>query len=132
MNNHNNLSPMETSILISKILGTTYLAVAIGLIVSKNYYKLMFEKFFDNSPAVYLSGMICVVLGWIMIDSQGTFNSDWTDIITVMSWLVMLKGVLLLVFPTYMNSFKPMLGSKFVIVLAFIFGLVFANFGFFM
>ncbi len=123
---------MEVSILISKIFGTIYLALGIGLLVSKDYYKNMFDKLFDNSPVIYLVGFILVVLGWVMIYNHNTFNNDWTDIITVMSWLVLLKGILLLIFPTYIYSFKPLLGSKFIIVLVLITGLIFANFGFLM
>lgn len=123
---------MEVSILISKIFGTMYLALGIGLIVSKDYYKKMFDKLFDNSPVIYLISFILVILGWVMIYNHNTFNNDWTDIITVMSWLVLLKGILLLIYPTYIYSFKPLLGSKFIIVLVLIIGLIFANFGFLM
>ena len=123
---------MEVSILISKIFGTIYLALGIGLLVSKDYYKKMFDKLFDNSPVIYLIGFILVILGWLMLYNHNTFNSDWTDIITVMGWLVLFKGILLLVFPTYIYSFRPLLGSKFIIVLVLIIGLIFANFGFLM
>lgn len=109
-----------------------YLALGIGLIVSKDYYKKMFDKLFDNSPVIYLIGFILVILGWVMLYNHNTFNNDWTDIITVMSWLVLLKGILLLIYPTYIYSFKPLLGSKFIIVLVLIIGLIFANFGFLM
>lgn len=121
---------METSILIAKILSTIYLSYGVGLLVSRKYYSKMIDKFLDNSPALYLTGVFLVVLGWIMIYTHNTLRGDWTDIITVMSWIVLIKGILLLIFPTYLNGFKTVFGSKFMLVLVFVIGIIFANFGF--
>lgn len=121
---------METSILIAKILGIIYMSFGIGSITSKEYYKKMFDKLFDNSPVIYLSGIICVTLGLIMLEYHNTWNGDWTDIITVMCWAVLVKGIMLLIFPNYLNSFKSMIGSKFISVLALVLGFIFVNFGF--
>lgn len=121
---------METSIFISKIFGSIYLLLGIGMLVSKDYYQKMFRDFFDNRPVIYLTGMLIMILGWFMFESYHSFQGNWTDVFVVFSYIILFKGSFFLLFPDKLSSFKFLLDNSFLSFLVIVLGLVFCYFGF--
>ena len=126
---------METSIFIAKILGLVYLAVGLGMIFSPGYYREKFEEMVKNASFMYLGGLLALVVGFLVITYHNIWENSWVVLVTIIGWLALLKGLLLLIFPrTMINLCMPLvkkdscLIAKGIIVL--ILGLIFGYFGF--
>ena len=125
---------METSVLIAKIISVIYLSFGVGLIFNTSFYKKGIEKLLDSAGFTILAGMIAVIIGIVIIEFHNIWEKDWTVVITIIGWIALIKGILLLAFPKSMVFFKPMFQLenlyKFLAPLVILFGLIFAYFGF--
>ena len=125
---------METSILIAKIISVIYLSFGVGLLFNTSFYKKGIEKLLDSAEFMMLGGIMAIIIGIVIIEFHNNWIKNWTVIITLIGWIALIKGILLLAFPKSMVFFKPMFQFKnlykFLAPLVILFGLVFAYFGF--
>ena len=125
---------MELSILIAKITSVVYLSAAVGAVFSRDHYRRVFDDLFKNAALTYLMGFTAAILGFLMVNYHNTWERDWTVLVTILGWLALMKGVLIIAFPRFVQSYsKPIFEGKglqfFPYVAAFM-GLVFGYFGF--
>ena len=125
---------MELSILIAKITSVVYLSAALGAVFSRDHYRRLLDDLFKNAALTYLMGFTAVVFGFLMVNYHNTWGKDWTVLVTILGWLALTKGVLIIAFPGFVHSYsKPIFEGKglqvFPYVAAFL-GVVFGYFGF--
>jgi len=119
---------------IFQIFSLVYLAVGIGILINSNFYKKLFEDFCENAAVMYTGGIMAIVVGYLILAFHNTWTKDLSVIITVIGWLALIKGILILILPKMMIALsKAMLKERFlkiVAVCAIILGLVFSFLGF--
>ncbi len=125
---------MELSIYISRTIGVIYLSVGIGLFIFRESYVLAFRKILDSPGYALLGGFMAVAIGMAMITYHNLWVNDWRTAITVIGWIALFKGILLLITPTYVNIFRGLLmvrkGKGLTIAIMFV-GILFCYLGFF-
>jgi len=125
---------METSFLIAKIIGVIYLSFGIGLTFNKSYYKQGISKLVENSTFLIFGGFLAIIFGILIIENHNYWVKNWTVIITIIGWIALVKGIVLLAFPKLTSFYKPLFNSYlFNSILGpavLIFGLIFTYLGF--
>jgi len=84
---------------IFQVLGITYLAVGIGIIINPDFYKKLVTDFTENPPAVYLGGLVALAIGFLLVTFHNIWSKDWSVIITIFGWVALIKGLFLIVLP---------------------------------
>jgi len=125
---------MEVSVLIAKTASVIYLSAALGAVISRDQYRRVVEDFFNNAGLTYLTGFIAVILGLLVVNYHNHWTRDWTVLITILGWLTLVKGVMIIAFPKFVEGYsKAILKGKgsliFPYIAAFV-GLLFGYFGF--
>lgn len=92
---------MELSILIARITSVVYLAAALGAVFSRDYYRRIVDDLFKNAALIYLMGFTAVILGFLIVNYHNIWVKDWTVLITILGWLALMKGVLIIAFPSF-------------------------------
>lgn len=125
---------MALSILIAKIASVVYLSAGLGSIVSANYYRRLADDMFNNAALTYLMGFTAVIIGCLIVNYHNTWVKDWTILITIMGWLALIKGVLIITFPQFVQRVSDRIfkgrGLKTFPYVAISLGLLFGYFGF--
>lgn len=125
---------METSIFLAQVLGVYYLTVGVGFIFNGDYYRKELLKMFDNALFMFYGGIMALLLGLLMVHFHNFWVKDWTVVITIIGWIAVVKGILLIAFPRSLNWFKPLLKSKTYVkamtILVLLIGAFFAWMGF--
>lgn len=127
---------METSLLIARVLSLCYIAFGLGLIISPKFYKRELPKLVDKPALLIYGGLLATALGYLIIHYHNIWDGSWRVVITVIGWIALVKGVLLLVLPDLYQGFKTNLLHenhvlKVFIPITLIAGLFFGYFGFF-
>jgi uncharacterized protein YjeT (DUF2065 family) len=95
---------------IFQILGIIYLTIGIGITVNPGFYKKLITNFTENPPAIYLSGIVALVIGCLLVTLHNFWTKDWSVIITIFGWASLIKGLFLIVLPKVSikvgNAFK--------------------------
>lgn len=126
---------MEFSIFVAKVIAVIYLSFGVGLLFNGGYYQKVFIKLINDATYLILGGIIAIIIGFIIITNHNIWTKNWTVIVTIIGWIALIKGVLLLAFPSFSKFFKPLFNNgnltKILAPIVLIFGLIFAYFGFF-
>jgi len=125
---------MDLTLFVAQVVAVVYLSVGVGILVDKKYYAKLMDGFMKDATAMYLGGFIALVAGFALVTFHNDWVKSWEVLVTIIGWLALVKGVMLLAFPTTMVKMtKSMLSAKNLNVMALIvvaLGLVFGYFGF--
>ena len=119
---------------IFQFFSLVYLSIGIGMIFNRDIYKKMFSDFVGNASMLYLGGIMALVVGFLLVTFHNTWIACPSTIITVLGWMALIKGIVILVQPKALISLTKALvaSDKFMtieMVLVIVIGLLFAYFG---
>ena len=123
---------MELSILVAKIAAIIYLSVGLGVLFGQVNLKKLMKSFLDGAGLTFISGFFMIVLGSLLIQNHNFWVMNWTVLITIIGWAILIKGILFLLLPKLFLSF----GEKFTTskiwlgILTIVIGLILGYFGF--
>ena len=82
---------------IFQLFGLAYTAVSLGGLLTKTDYIQNLLNEFATSPALlHLSGLMAVVVGFLLVTFHNVWVLDWPVIITIFGWLSLIKGLMLI------------------------------------
>ena len=91
---------MQASAVISQILGLTYVIVGIGLLLNPANYQSILKGFCESPALSYLGGLLALIFGLTILVFHHAWSADWTVIITLVGWLAIIKGSVLVAYPS--------------------------------
>ncbi|MCF7877690.1 MAG: hypothetical protein K9L95_06260 [Candidatus Omnitrophica bacterium] len=97
---------MELSILVARILALIYLSAGISVFCGRITLTKIIEDFKNSPGLTYISGFLALALGMILVTYHNIWVKNWTVLITIVAWMSLLKGVMLIVFPQCISCFK--------------------------
>jgi uncharacterized membrane protein len=95
---------MQRSILLAKLIGPPFLAIALGLFLNQNTYWGMIDEVIRHpSPIgnmlIYLSGLLSLLGGLAIVNAHPSWTRDWRVLITIIGWLMLIGGIVRIVLP---------------------------------
>ena len=123
---------METSIFIAQLYGTICIVVGISILRNQSHFKKMMKDMMNNSTILYFGGVMALTVGFLIIKFHNVWESNWTVLITIIGWMALIKGAVLLIAPHSMNNYVQYMQQRiqFAGYFALGMGLVLAYFGF--
>ncbi len=97
---------------IFQIFSIAYLAVGIGILINHDFYKKLLEDFSENAFALYLGGIAALVIGYLIVAFHNTWTKDLSVIITIIGWIALIKGILILIRPKIMIALTKAIVKK--------------------
>ena len=92
------------------------------------------EEAMKSPLHIYLSGFVFLILGALLVVSHSVWVFDWRIVITVLGWLVLLKGMGRIFFPDAVKRMveKKKENRKFILgeIAVFLIGLYLLYYGF--
>lgn len=126
---------MEESIIIAKVICVIYLSIGIGLFFNPSYYENAFKKILSDTTYLLLGGWIATALGVVLVQVHNIWTNDWRLLITIISWIILFKGVMLLAVPRSITSFEGWFTAKslrlYILPMVIILGVIFGYYGFY-
>src|SRR5262249_13613023 len=90
---------MDRSIFLARLLGPTFVAIALGMLINLGIYESMIAEALHPGILFYLSGLLSLLAGLAIINLHNTWRKDWRVIITVLGWLMTIGGIVRIVVP---------------------------------
>jgi hypothetical protein len=81
------------------------IGMAFGLMMEGAGYSSVLKEFIANRALIFLTGILALLAGVAIINVHNVWVPDWRVIVTVLGWLLVLRGVMLLVFPLTVQVF---------------------------
>ena len=96
---------MGSANFIAQIIGLLFSIDAVGILINTAIYRRMVEEFTESPALCYLGGILALFFGLFILNFNNAWTADWTVIITIIGWLSVVKGVLLIGFPNVYLQF---------------------------
>ena len=120
---------MQSSIFLARIIGPLFMILSVGLLINTKTYQEISKEFYINASQRYLGGLVALILGLLMIEFHNVWKVHWTVIITIIGWIAVVKGVVLLAFPdllsrladAYTNKPRLLIVNSFIVLVIGIF-----------
>ena len=96
---------------LAEIWGISLVIIPLALLVNSKYLKRMFTEI-ENEATMFSWGIVSLVIGLAMILSYNVWAQSWQVVITIIGWLALLKGLVLLFLPEYMKKWVKKLENQ--------------------
>ena len=124
---------MELSNFLANIWGLSFIIVGLSLLIYQKNIKRVFELA-ENEINLFFHGVCSFVVGIAMILTHNLWVSDWRVIVTLLGWIALARGIMLLFLPEIVvNLHKKMENNRWIssaLVGVVILGCVLIYFGF--
>jgi uncharacterized membrane protein len=90
---------METSIFLARVIGLFGALSTLAILVRYKKSLEMEEMAARNPVILYLSGFVLLLTGILIVVSHQVWTADWRVMITIIGWLVFIKGLIRMFFP---------------------------------
>jgi hypothetical protein len=95
---------MQTSILLAKIIGPILLVVGIGILMNLDHYRSLVAEFAASPFQLYLSGIMALTLGALVVAFHNVWEWGWPLIITLLGWASVVKGIVRICAPGFVRA----------------------------
>lgn len=102
---------MSISLFVAKLLGVYLVVSGLFLLFRGKTVAHMMKDFFDHPAVIYLTGTILVFLSSIMLLKSNIWDGTWRTIVTVIMWLLLIKGLAYIFVP---EMLRKMVSKKFL------------------
>jgi len=90
---------MDVSIFLAKVIGIYVTATTLSFFVNKRTFALVF-RLSDTPEEIYVSGIINLLVGAIIVSLHNVWVSDWRLLITFVGWTALVKGAIRIFWPS--------------------------------
>ncbi|WP_349436217.1 hypothetical protein [Pararhizobium sp. A13] len=90
---------MDRSLFLARLLGPTFAAVALGMLINLGMYETMIAEALHFGILFYLSGLLSLLAGLAIVNLHNRWQMDWRVIITALGWLMTIGGIIRIVLP---------------------------------
>lgn len=90
-----NLSTTQT---IGALIGLYFLSAGVGLLVDRNNISGIFKELAAQPMLGYLGGVIAFAIGGAIVSVHNVWDDFLTSFVTVIGWISLTEGVLMLAF----------------------------------
>lgn len=103
----------STAEIIGRIIGPLYVVAGLGMLINPSAYRRIGEGFMNSPALTYLGGAMALGFGLLVLAVPDDFSGLYPGLITVLAWIAVLKGALLLLVPdAMMRSWAPVMTSR--------------------
>ncbi|MGB7957952.1 MAG: hypothetical protein WCF77_03890 [Minisyncoccia bacterium] len=95
---------MNISVVFAQILGIFFVVVGASMVVNKKLTTAAVEEAIRDQGSLWMWGFLAVITGAVIIPLNNMWTSGLPLVITILGWLALIKGVLILFFPAAMVS----------------------------
>ena len=99
---------MTMSKYIARLMGPVLLLVGIGMALGLMHegesYSSLIKEFISSRALIFVTGVLALVAGLAIVNAHNLWVPDWRAIVTVLGWLLVVRGVVNIVFPAWAQT----------------------------
>ena len=95
---------MELSIFLAKLLGIYLIIIALDMLFRIREVEASVKDFASSKGLIAFSGSTSIFVGLIIILMHPFYDWNWMGLITILGWLLVIRGIMRFLCPTYMHK----------------------------
>src|SRR6516225_1300522 len=107
------------------LAGSAFLVVGLSLFINP-YVSTAMNDLVNNQGLLWVTGLVTFVMGTVMLALYNTWSKSWRVLVTIIGWLAVIKGAVLMLFPQVMTLYVNFLSNT-TLTLSGIYAIVFGG-----
>jgi len=95
---------MYASKYLSKVTGICLIIVSVAILVNMDQFRTLVHHLIYDAPLMFIAGIFTLILGTLMVVSHNIWERDWRILITIIAWIIFLKGASILFYPQFIDK----------------------------
>lgn len=95
---------MDISKFLSKAIGLYLVILSIVMLANMPQFIHSVITLINNAPLMFVAGFCTFIIGILMVVSHNLWQWNWRLIITLFAWMILLKGISLLLYPQFIDK----------------------------
>ena|SRR5579863_2904604 len=116
------------TLIISQILGIFFVVVGIAMVANSKATTVAISESLQNKGILWLWGILALLTGAVVVVANNSWTSGLPALVTILGWLALLKGALILFFPNAATSLYRKFNKSGILMLCgfvvFVIGLI--------
>jgi hypothetical protein len=108
---------------LAVLMGSALVIMGITLF-NKSYFDAVMTDLANRKGLLWLTGFITFVMGMVIVALYNVWSADWRVLVTLLGWLTVIKGAVIMLFPSSMMLFYRRFLSNNVLTYSGIYALV--------
>ena len=92
------------------LAGSAIFVVGLSLFINP-YVSMVMSDLVNNQGLLWVTGLITFVMGTVMLALYNTWSKSWRVLVTIIGWLAVIKGAVLMLFPQVMTLYVNFLSN---------------------
>ena len=92
------------------LAGSAFLVVGLSLFTNP-YVSTAMNDLVNNQGLLWVTGLVTFVMGTVMLALYNTWSKSWRVLVTIIGWLAVIKGAVLMLFPQVMTLYVNFLSN---------------------
>ena len=89
---------------LAVLMGSALVIVGITLF-NKSYFNAVMTDLANSKGLLWITGFITFVMGTVIVALYNVWSADWRMLVTLLGWLTVIKGAVIMLFPSSMTLF---------------------------
>jgi hypothetical protein len=103
---------MDMTIVLAKALGIIFVVMGISIISNKKSISGVLADLEEDPGFLWIAGLMALLIGAFMVAVHNTWGSGFQTVISLIGWLSIIKGTVMLVIPdASMSIYKKVAGN---------------------
>jgi glucose uptake protein GlcU len=96
---------MQTPFFLAQLIGPLFITFGLAMLLNQKYYRKIVRAMANDTTFQFLGGIASFTIGLAIVLSYHAWSQSWEVIITILGWVAIIKGTLLLISPESMQAF---------------------------
>ncbi|QLZ67670.1 hypothetical protein FOLKNPGA_00443 [Legionella sp. PC1000] len=94
---------MDKSKFLSKVLGIYLIIVSLAMFANLQQFTIYVQELLKDAPLMLVTGFWTLIIGLLMVVSHNVWQWNWRLLITLIGWIILLKGTSMIFYPHYVD-----------------------------
>lgn len=96
------------SVIVAKIFALYFMGIGIAILANPSAFRESYKDMLKNRGVLLLGGVIAILFGAFVVSIHNIWYKDWRVLLTIFGWWSLIKGILLIGYPQFVEYFKPL------------------------
>jgi hypothetical protein len=114
---------MNVANTLAVLMGSTLVIIGVTLF-NKSYFNEVMSDLANSKGLLWLTGLITFVMGMVMVALYNVWSADWRLLVTLLAWLTVIKGAVIMLVPSSMMQLYRRFWSSHLLTYSALYALV--------
>ena len=103
---------MNLSAYFAFVIGSYLVLINLAYLLNTSHYKKFVSDFGGSEPVTYLSGIMSLIFGLVIVTGHNVWVYSWPVLVTMVGWIALIQGAGRLIFPEHTGKYTKHLHSR--------------------